>query len=204
MFQLQSYKNPAWLARESLQEESKCPPKNCKISATHFDPLGKFRNIPSLKLNVVFKGKQVSSRKGIYPHHVFHHYPSLGFCDSRNTNLNLTVQNTLTPRSIHHIQVFSIDLNPPKPEQQMGTTEVGFAKPVCRIAFEHVKHIHVCRHRQTHHNQPMILDVSFQQIYWKMKARILLLGHHCYHALAVVCTNTAHNPAPSPNSHQDP
>ena len=174
---------PAWLARESLQEMS-----------IH---LGKFRNIPSLKLNVFSKAKMW---KGKYPHHVFHHYPSLGFCDSRNTNF--TAQNTLTPRSIHHIQVFSIDLNPPKPEQQTGTTEVGFAKPVCRIPFENVKHIHVCRHRQTHHNQSMNLDVSIHQIYWKIKPRILLVGHHHYHAL-LVFTNTAHNPAPSPKSNQD-
>ena len=41
MFQLQSYKNPAWLAGENLQGESKCPPKNCKISAKHSDPVGK-------------------------------------------------------------------------------------------------------------------------------------------------------------------
>lgn len=139
--------------------------------------------------------------KSIYPHHVFHHYPSLGFCDSRNTNFS--AQNTVTPRSIHHIQVFSIDLKPQKPEQQMGTTEVGFAKTVCRIAFENVKHIHVCKHRQTHRNQSMNLDVSIQQIFWTIKARILLVGHHYYHALALVFTNTAHNPAPSPNSNED-
>lgn len=164
MFQLQPYKNPAWLARENLQEESKCPPKTAKFRQNNLIHLGNFRNIPSLKLNAIFKGKNVSCRKGIYiPIHVFHHYPSLGFCDSRNTSLNLTVQNTLTPRSIHHIQVFSIDLNRPQPEQQMGTTEVGFAKTVCRIAFEYVKHTHVCRHRQTHRNQSMILDASIHK-----------------------------------------
>ena len=112
--------------------------KNCKIFSKPLWSIWEyFKTYPSLKLTVrpwtwaeIQKERFVSLRhqfseqnvcfKEEYPHHLLHYHPSLGFY--------FAPQNTSTPRSIHHAQVFSVDLNTPKPEQQMGTTEVGFCK----------------------------------------------------------------------------